>query len=794
MAEWAERARRTMGNPMVLRWLLDRYVQVRALPPDRRSAIEATCFDAPSLRVVLRSADGRQLERLFRLLPDRLFAPVASTIAENWPGWTGGVARESAGVLARLEPDVALEVFSARIHSGSVDVSAAEGMVRSLPGLPKQPAAHLLRILVESSIGDMDSGTDSHERVLLSLLNAAVGLDPGLVDKLARAYFETFGYELVEDLVFAPVFDRLFGNSVYFETAGAIQERISHQCFSDLRPFFVEGAPLAELDRQCRIAFDRAALAPLLDKWIEPGTRMLVETILQSALEGWPPDETQLEQQVLVGALAAACARPDLDADTLGLEDCVNLLSADIRPAPHLGTLARRLQDFPLDRVNSALATALEKNRYHYGGSNVATAMGLIGFGDFVIPLTHAMRTDVDDYVCGDAGEALIRIGSPAVNHVIEEWDRLDWSQRLRGCEVIESVGGEQAVQFALERFDELMVSEVGTACGLISSLPDPRFIARLEPHLIRGWPVVDDVFHVLTCLFDVEHPESEAAADRARQHEANVWARVRAPTGEGLPDGGQLPPPPRVPLECHACGYVSMYAVERIALCMSGKKPSAMIAEEFPCLSCDRITDFGIPSDTGFALLTDFYAKSRMGASESPIGQRRYLVDRMVRFGDRSWNSVAVIEKGKAALERGHEDVGTLLELGLCYQMGLGRPLYAGQFLDRALTAQPRAVEATLLKAEALLRQKEDEAAFALLEEALAGRDLWRLYLVVGGRNPSDFSGEFAKLYNRLRLRTGHQGRPELSNNFLSSRQRIGRNDPCLCGSGKKYKKCCLN
>jgi uncharacterized protein YchJ len=22
----------------------------------------------------------------------------------------------------------------------------------------------------------------------------------------------------------------------------------------------------------------------------------------------------------------------------------------------------------------------------------------------------------------------------------------------------------------------------------------------------------------------------------------------------------------------------------------------------------------------------------------------------------------------------------------------------------------------------------------------------------------------------------------------------KIGRNDPCVCGSGKKYKKCCLN
>ncbi|MCI5655557.1 MAG: SEC-C domain-containing protein [Ruminococcus sp.] len=24
------------------------------------------------------------------------------------------------------------------------------------------------------------------------------------------------------------------------------------------------------------------------------------------------------------------------------------------------------------------------------------------------------------------------------------------------------------------------------------------------------------------------------------------------------------------------------------------------------------------------------------------------------------------------------------------------------------------------------------------------------------------------------------------------SAKQRIGRNDPCPCGSGKKYKKCC--
>jgi len=28
----------------------------------------------------------------------------------------------------------------------------------------------------------------------------------------------------------------------------------------------------------------------------------------------------------------------------------------------------------------------------------------------------------------------------------------------------------------------------------------------------------------------------------------------------------------------------------------------------------------------------------------------------------------------------------------------------------------------------------------------------------------------------------------------FKRDAPKVGRNDPCLCGSGKKYKKCCLN
>lgn len=41
------------------------------------------------------------------------------------------------------------------------------------------------------------------------------------------------------------------------------------------------------------------------------------------------------------------------------------------------------------------------------------------------------------------------------------------------------------------------------------------------------------------------------------------------------------------------------------------------------------------------------------------------------------------------------------------------------------------------------------------------------------------------------------HQSEPELTPNSvplqpIANPDKIGRNDPCLCGSGKKYKKCC--
>ena len=50
-------------------------------------------------------------------------------------------------------------------------------------------------------------------------------------------------------------------------------------------------------------------------------------------------------------------------------------------------------------------------------------------------------------------------------------------------------------------------------------------------------------------------------------------------------------------------------------------------------------------------------------------------------------------------------------------------------------------------------------------------------------------FTGERKSIKQAMDERLG-----ELTNERLVRRVRVGRNDPCPCNSGRKFKKCCIN
>ena len=123
---------------------------------------------------------------------------------------------------------------------------------------------------------------------------------------------------------------------------------------------------------------------------------------------------------------------------------------------------------------------------------------------------------------------------------------------------------------------------------------------------------------------------------------------------------------------------------------------------------------------------------------------------------------------------------------------LALDRPRYGLGSVEQALVLEPNAVEAVLQKADAMAMQGDKGAAFQLLDQSLESKEHWRFFLtdVV---SPAQLTAQFAHLYNELLRGLGRTDRASLHASFHGTSKKVGRNDPCPCGSGKKYKKCCL-
>lgn len=85
------------------------------------------------------------------------------------------------------------------------------------------------------------------------------------------------------------------------------------------------------------------------------------------------------------------------------------------------------------------------------------------------------------------------------------------------------------------------------------------------------------------------------------------------------------------------------------------------------------------------------------------------------------------------------------------------------------------------------------NESKFQKIAE-ICNRKNWTFIAGIEPDEPEDIS-EFEYMLNPKAF----GGKPpEMKNTYnatvVNSEPKIGRNDPCICGSGKKYKKCCLN
>jgi hypothetical protein len=106
-------------------------------------------------------------------------------------------------------------------------------------------------------------------------------------------------------------------------------------------------------------------------------------------------------------------------------------------------------------------------------------------------------------------------------------------------------------------------------------------------------------------------------------------------------------------------------------------------------------------------------------------------------------------------------------------------------------LEIEQDSLEARLGIAHIMADTGERRSAFDRLSEMLERKSKW-CFFRTDELSPQMLTEDFVQLFNKLHSELGVSDRPLLHTSFRQGTAKVGRNDICPCGSGKKYKKCC--
>ena len=526
MTDLIELATGKLNDPILMDWAISRYRRMENYAPQHREAMEQAWFDDLTLRRWLDSDNEDILTRLFVHLPAERFVNLGQAIGERWGGWSGNLAYHSAPILARYQPDIAWKCFAEPQGGRHRDVESILGVIRSLPFLSTDDGLQLLKAITQQIV-DSTKDDFTRELMLSELLSVSLDLDRAVAREVIKAHLEEITGERELNMLLDQVTRGLFGHSVYRQLASHIRKGQTQQSFQQLGAFFREEAPLGQLDQLSREKANLDDLTELANKFLDEKDHDVVRLIAETMRSNRFTEHRDRLADFLIGVVAAACENKALDTASMSLQDAAHYLASDLSEPRYFEALLARLSVFDQEEVTTVLVETLERERNTYGGVWVAQAMGQLGWDSFIAPLTDAMCEDCGDFLCEAANVALVRIGEPARDHLIQQWDTLDGSQRIYGLSVIEVLGGELAALFALDRYEELFQDDPENWCQLALSAPERRLLDLLEQQLPRRQRLFDETFYQLDRLLDVNHPELDSVAERVQKAQTEQRTRL---------------------------------------------------------------------------------------------------------------------------------------------------------------------------------------------------------------------------------------------------------------------------
>ena len=777
-------AKEKLDDPLLLEWALRYYNNLPENKLEEKTRIESTWFHDLFIAQLIERNETETLSRLFNALPAQHFSSFTNLIIKRWSEWPASLANTAIQILAVNAPQAFLSLlddYLKKVEQGAsldferilnINVLAEIGINASYQPLLNRLGQKILE-LPEENFGRVF--------FLPSLLRVSNGLSFDMLESVLVAALRSSNGSHRKADVLRSLFQGLFGQEEYLAQVFDRGKKESEQRLEPLAHLFREETSLTQLDQWLDSPPASFEVIPLLEELSSQSECCKkILKLLKDSTEVNQLLSDDIRSQLGVAACIQSFARKTFDNSKLDLNETINLLSADFFKPYWYPALSAYLRAFDRNDITTALTSRLPSVRHTYGGVQLAEVMGDLTWPDFVPCLIDSIAEDQGDYLCEASQTALKKIGKPAQTALVEHWNNLDSSQHIYGLTVITDIGGKAAADFACEHFDALMDNNVESCCELALTAPDQRLLDRLRPELRRQQPLIDRACYILARLLDQDDDEIQAAKNRALA-DLTRKAKIR----ESLESGDFSNDSLYLELRCPSCNDVNQYAVKGVIVAKDqDENIPHLINDEFPCASCGQYVEFELTSSALMALTAEMLM---MKAAHEKGDQPNACITTMsCKVDGQTLPAAAALEKLRKQVANSPDDARAWFQLGniLTY---INRPKAGIKALSQAAQLIPAAIDVKFALAQAHVLNDANEEAFQVLSDALNHVADWQFLA-----QHSNFGQDFAKFYNHLRRSLSRNDLPALHPSSLKTPQKTGRNDPCPCGSGKKFKKCC--
>jgi len=811
-------------EPILVEWALDRIKDKREIEPDTLKQIESKVFHDDALLYMLNHFDSWMLVQIFQILPAQRFSNHVQILIQKWPEWEDTTAREAAPVIAQLDPAGAAEIFGAYCENKAQfeKFNTWRGVFNSLDSLSKTDAAAIAQKMtqiyltaltskkkVSSELGFTGSIRETYSLYILELTWRFDLTKFEIVLYQCLRYASRSMERYSEDLI---RLSKILGFSD--QDCRLISEFISGYLPpmpSEFKFFYHETIPFEELDKGVK-NLQKGSIRFLPDFFDtyknviqNERIRLIFEQILQDKKF---LDTLDKKKQLpflygmIFSALLSSLKKEKIDLSECSVKEVIRLASIDIESLPDMDEFFAFFKKQDKNTVIRGLSQAA-KSAENFGRIHILKIMGMLGYEEFLGPLTDALASDVeldpDDIYDIVENILLKQYKDQAVRFFSDHFSQIDDMTKLSALSVARKLGSPESVNFIDKHFKEFLKIEKEFIMEAIQAICDEKYLEWLRPKVNKRQELIDEAYLVISLLTQKKRsPEIKSLLKKCYKRKAREQKLIH-----DILFHGEIPDIKKknyidAELECKICGDTYVYRLNRILI---GDKGNPYIAEEIECLNCRALSEFNFTPKGMMSLTGEMMRVKNLKPDEKTSHPLQFV--KTGAFG-KEMDIDEAIHKYQELTRTYPNDATNYIGLGNVYYH-MGQPTKAGVSYRKAIETDPAYLQSYYVLAQMADNSGDPEAAIDFLERGKPYLGSWK-YMPSAGLDEETFVQLYCDLYNSLVKERNHKKSLLGPSDFNSvpfkkrniqmpvTSKKIGRNDPCPCGSGKKYKKCCLN